>query len=672
MNNNSDTKTNHNNEQEPPSKPLVIIISGPTGVGKSAVAAMLCQPNRATQILSTRHPDALEGKQQQLDPKRKVENADDEAAGRTAVGHIVSADSVQVYKGLQIGANKPTQAELMETVHHLISIVNEEATASTSADAAALPYNANDWMEDALLVLQSLTNNKNNNSVTTSLPKTETSISSAKQKRQEYILQSIKHSFSSSPTLSMESKFNTTSILPVVVGGSMMYLQWLVHGRPDAPKPSSPQTVQRAEDMLNRYRNDSTQYRKVDNKSGTGTSSQTKHDGGWSAAAQHVSSFGSIYADRVSKLFGINDWYRLRRILEVALTATESTKFRSDSPETVAADAASNSNVFTGERRGGLLPHESNKDDNTTIIGTNQTNMEDLYDTRCFFLCPTSRLSHSHILDQRCEEMLIRGLLKETTDLRLTGKALLDSDTAVKSIGYRQALDYLARPTNDVPSTSNSEGISTDVTKEHTALQQFIHAFKGVTRRYSKKQMQWFRRDDAFLFIPVEMPPEGKVHKKFQTKQQQRCDTKNINRTKDDVLEVLAVSPHLPYNGKKCLQAAADTIEKLCQLSRHDFEQELSLQALQTRTSSLSGTSDNNKNKNDSNNNKGGMTLSAQTKYNNELQGKDMRFFMPRNHILGKGGSGSNISNNSDDNSEEYNRLFEEAMECTCRMREET
>eukprot|EP00592_Proboscia_alata_P024997 CAMPEP_0194448042 /NCGR_PEP_ID=MMETSP0176-20130528/129347_1 /TAXON_ID=216777 /ORGANISM="Proboscia alata, Strain PI-D3" /LENGTH=276 /DNA_ID=CAMNT_0039274969 /DNA_START=854 /DNA_END=1682 /DNA_ORIENTATION=- len=276
MNNNSDTKTNHNNEQEPPSKPLVIIISGPTGVGKSAVAAMLCQPNRATQILSTRHPDTLEGKQQnaddeaggrtavghivsadsvqvykglqigankptqaelmdtihtfpdtlggkqqQPDPKRKVENADDKAATRTAVGHIVSADSVQVYKGLQIGANKPTQAELMETVHHLISIVNEEATASTSADAAALPYNANDWMEDALLVLQSLTNNKNNNSVTTSLPKTETSISSAKQKRQEYILQSIKHSFSSSPTLSMESKFNTTSILPVVVGGSM-------------------------------------------------------------------------------------------------------------------------------------------------------------------------------------------------------------------------------------------------------------------------------------------------------------------------------------------------------------------------------------------------------------------------------------------------------------------
>lgn len=28
--------------------------------------------------------------------------------------------------------------------------------------------------------------------------------------------------------------------VPVVVGGTMMYIHWLVHGRPDAPKKVSP------------------------------------------------------------------------------------------------------------------------------------------------------------------------------------------------------------------------------------------------------------------------------------------------------------------------------------------------------------------------------------------------------------------------------------------------
>jgi tRNA dimethylallyltransferase len=69
-----------------------------------------------------------------------------------AVGHIISADSVQVYTGLQIGANKPTLAELEATPHHLINIMDAKSTT---------PYNAADWMRDAVQVIQKMTGNGN-------------------------------------------------------------------------------------------------------------------------------------------------------------------------------------------------------------------------------------------------------------------------------------------------------------------------------------------------------------------------------------------------------------------------------------------------------------------------------------------------------------------------------
>lgn len=52
-------------------------------------------------------------------------------------------------------------------------------------------------------------------------------------------------------------------------------------------------------------------------------------------------------------------------------------------------------NLYTGERNGGL---ES--------FG---------YDVRCFFLCPDDRMGHTKIIDKRCEEMILKGLLQETT-----------------------------------------------------------------------------------------------------------------------------------------------------------------------------------------------------------------------------------------------------------------
>lgn len=65
----------------------VYIISGPTAVGKSAVAIQLAK---------------------KLD------------------GEIVNCDSVQLYKHMDIGSAKPSDAEINEVPHHLFSIVNPD------------------------------------------------------------------------------------------------------------------------------------------------------------------------------------------------------------------------------------------------------------------------------------------------------------------------------------------------------------------------------------------------------------------------------------------------------------------------------------------------------------------------------------------------------------------
>jgi len=65
----------------------LIVIAGPTAVGKSAVALHLA---------------------------KKIN------------GEIVSADSVQVYRGLDIGSAKPTAEERAQVPHHLLDIVDPE------------------------------------------------------------------------------------------------------------------------------------------------------------------------------------------------------------------------------------------------------------------------------------------------------------------------------------------------------------------------------------------------------------------------------------------------------------------------------------------------------------------------------------------------------------------
>jgi len=71
----------------------VIVIAGPTATGKTALAVRLA---------------------------------------KELSGEVISADSVQLYKGLDIGSAKPTKEEMMGVPHHMIDILEPYATFSVA------------------------------------------------------------------------------------------------------------------------------------------------------------------------------------------------------------------------------------------------------------------------------------------------------------------------------------------------------------------------------------------------------------------------------------------------------------------------------------------------------------------------------------------------------------
>ena len=364
-------------------RPLVVVIAGPTAVGKSDAAAELCSTGLASSILGV-------------------------AGGST--GEIISADSVQVYRGLDVGSNKPDAEETARTVHHLIDVVDPPS------DGTAASYSAAEWMRDASDVIGRLA------------PIVEGEEEGGGERRE--------------------------CVLPVVVGGTMMYLQWLVHGRPDAVRPSDT-AVDRAASRIGSFR---------------GERGDVDEDEAWRGASEYVSSLGPVFEGRVGKLPG-RDWYRLRRLLEVAYTMAERRGEQgAGKDEDEVLRELTEDEVYTGLRTGSLAD-----------LG---------YDVRCFFLCPTERMEHFHVVDGRCESMLLRGLLQETSSLHAGGR-LSEDGQAGRAIGYRQALAYLSR---DAARPSDSG-----------ALSRFIDDFATATRQYAKKQMQWFRRDASFAFVPVDM-----------------------------------------------------------------------------------------------------------------------------------------------------------------------
>ncbi|KAG4971754.1 hypothetical protein AAZX31_13G253700 [Glycine max] len=339
-------------------KEKVIVISGPTGSGKSRLALELA---------------------------------------KRLNGEIVSADSVQVYRGLDVGSAKPSPNERKEVPHHLVDILHP------SED-----YSVGQFFEDARQATGCILDNGR---------------------------------------------------VPIVVGGTGLYLRWFIYGKPDVPK-ASPEIVSEAyQELAELQRNDD-----------------------WDTAVQLVVKAG----DPKAQFLAVNDWYRLRRSLEIIKSSgSPPSAFR------VPYDS------FREQGEYGVADGSELSDMNTYGDAMEKTNSSELdYEFMCFFLS-SHRLDLYKSIDYRCEDMLLGrdGILSEAQWLLDTGLHP-NSNSATKAIGYRQAMEYLQRCREQGGHSSVEE------------FYKFLFEFQKASRNFAKRQLTWFRNENIYQWLDASKPLE--------------------------------------------------------------------------------------------------------------------------------------------------------------------
>ncbi|XP_062168810.1 tRNA dimethylallyltransferase 9 [Alnus glutinosa] len=336
-------------------KEKVIVISGPTGAGKSRLAIELA---------------------------------------KRLNGEIISADSVQVYRGLDVGSAKPSPSDRKEIPHHLVDILDPYEE-----------YSVGKFFEDA-------------------------------RQATRCILDSGR--------------------VPIVAGGTGLYLRWFMYGKPDVPKASRDIASEVYSELADLQRNED-----------------------WDAAVQLVIKAG----DPKAQFIAVNDWYRLRRSLEIIKS--------SGSPPSAFGVP------YDSFREQCSSVIDSSHDVNSSADALEENESKDLdYDFTCFFLS-TQRVDLYKSIDYRCEDMLSAsdGILSEARWLLDTG-LLPNSNSATRAIGYRQAMEYLSQCREQGGSSSPGEFFA------------FLSEFQKASRNFAKRQLTWFRNEHIYHWLDASKPLE--------------------------------------------------------------------------------------------------------------------------------------------------------------------
>ena len=348
-------------------KKRVLVISGPTSVGKSSVAISIA---------------------------------------KRVNGEIVSADSVQVYRNLNVGSAKLSKEDMQSIRHHMLDL---KSPITEDFDVGEFYELANGYIDD----------------------------------------------------------IHARGKVPIVCGGTGMYVKWLTDGKPNVPK-STKESSLRAEKEVREIR---------DRYSNTTTSSNNDDDDddvnkaqAWDEAIEYLKQRGD--SETAGKL-ARNDWYRLTRALEIL-------------------------DVSGGKPKGSFQPV---KDESKQF--------------HCYALS-MNRVDLYRRMDQRVEEMVANGILDEAAYLLREG-VKPNTNSASRAIGYAQAIDYLLKCKREKENNSESS-----INNDTTLLLEFIDELQRETRMYAKRQFTWLRSEKQFQWIDASEGAEkasSRIFEKFNNAQ---------------------------------------------------------------------------------------------------------------------------------------------------------
>ena len=250
-------------------KKRVLVISGPTSVGKSSVAISIA---------------------------KRVD------------GEIVSADSVQVYRNLNVGSAKLSKEDMQSIRHHMLDL---KSPVTEDFDVGEFYELANGYIDD----------------------------------------------------------IHARGKVPIVCGGTGMYVKWLTDGKPNVPKSTKESSLgaeKEVREIRDRYSNTT---------SNNDDDDDVNKAQAWDEAIEYLKQRGD--SETAGKL-ARNDWYRLTRALEIL-------------------------DVSGGKPKGSFQPV---KDESKQF--------------HCYALS-MNRVDLYRRMDQRVEEMVANGILDEAAYLLREG-----------------------------------------------------------------------------------------------------------------------------------------------------------------------------------------------------------------------------------------------------------
>uniref|UniRef100_A0A0A9DJL3 IPT n=1 Tax=Arundo donax TaxID=35708 RepID=A0A0A9DJL3_ARUDO len=240
--------------------------------------------------------------------------------------------------------------------------------------------------------------------------------------------------------------------VPVVAGGTGLYLRWYIYGKPNVPQSSMDITSAVWSELTN-----------------------LRESGRWEEAVELVVKAGDPKARDLS----VNNWARLSRSLEIIRS--------SGSPPS----------AFTLPYNTFCEQHDTELSDVSTD-GTCQARELD-YDFLCIFLA-SPRVELYRSIDLRCEEMLADtgGLLSEASWLLDIGMHP-SINSATRAIGYKQAMEYLLHCRQNGGENTPQEFL------------EFLTKFQSTSRNFAKRQITWFRSEKIYQWVDASQPFEAVV-----------------------------------------------------------------------------------------------------------------------------------------------------------------